>query len=221
MYSNLSDDETSDLIDRETTIYENYSNIAQKLIPIVETRTGEFPNYINVELRSMVTHMARARAIGLSHKDKQKHIIGAERHMNRMLRDLYKDLCGIIASTATKTLDENKDAIAMIGEKSLYLHKVLEGERTARNLFIDAKDLDIKGCLTEQDEINLFEKYQAAYTAYCEFERLMVDRELEILEKAAFLTDRAEKPTKKWAIISIFIGIVVAIVFFLIGKFSL
>ena len=217
MYTGLSDDERSRLVEHKNIIYENYTNIVQELIPVVEARTAEFPHYIYVEMRSMFTHLARARTNGLSYEEKVKHISGAERHLNRMIRDLYKDICGLIAETSVDFMDRNADAIQLVGERGEFYHEVFDRERQARNAYLDAKDLDSKGCLTDDDELRLFQKYEEASTLYSSLEQLIIGKEAEILEKATTLTSRAEKPTKKWAIVSILATVVSSGIFFVLG----
>lgn len=217
MYADLTDDEISQLIEKETILYHNYSDIVQELVPIIEARTTEFPKYVYVELRSLFTHLARARTSKSTYDEKLKHITGAERHLNRMIRDLYKDLCGLIAETSIEIMYSNADAIMLIGEKGEFYHQVFSKEREARNAFLDAKELDTKGCLTDQEEFLLFKSYEKAYILYGDLEQLLIDKETDILDKAVYLHNRGEKAAKKWSIRGIVITVICSIAFFLLG----
>jgi len=230
MHDGMSAEQYKEIEAKENEIFKNYMDVVQVLIMAIEVRRGIFPAYIYTELRSLFTHFSRFR-LADTLEDKLHHLNGASRHLGRMTRDLHKDLCFTIAEENKNYINKFAKAILLVGPHGDLNKRLAQQEKKARNLYFDAKILDSKGTLTDNEEVRLFDAFQTAYAAYSELDNLIEENKSDIIEKDAQLesfrkeeldeqvnaiNEATSKTTRRWALITI--G--VAIAFFFLGLFA-
>lgn len=155
------------MIEAERKIYEQYQNIIAPFIMELEVRDCEYPVEIFNEIRAIFTHLSRYKL-----QQKEDEVVSAERHTKRAILDCFKYLCVSIASKI-KTFRINYRKVDLkLAANGTFLPELDRLESVAEEAYKNAKRMEIRQSVSEDELFLLFEK---AYNAYSSLDQFLND----------------------------------------------
>ena len=181
---------------------------------------AKMPIAFSLEIRALITHLVRARKIfdlPISQIDREcfdaakENIDKANGHYERCMLDCSKWMCIQLDDLTRNSLAELTAKVPLVRvANGDYLEALHAKERRARELHLEAKQLDAKGSETVND------KYEDAVEAYNDLYILLENPDEEKREQIKSLRQQ-ELVSKFHIYVKALLGIIIAIFWFVIN----
>ncbi len=192
--------------------------IARYFVALFESREQSLPIQVWNEYRNALDHFVRHLTLtkDISKEDQHQHLQKMEAHIQRAVLDISKFLClyfdGFYSSI------KNKEALSMVSDGEL-LTDIEKAYTKSRDIFEGAKMLDSNLGEDANANTEVLAGYCDAVFAYKKIEDLY-DQNLEKINRAISKYSSTYEKGKNLSIIQqILIGIFIAVVSFVFGKF--
>lgn len=132
-------------------VLDYYLKQVSRLVTAVQVTSGRFPEPIHNEIRSAMTHLARANALPQEAEQHREEVVRATRHLERVRLDCYKILVIVSADKCDKEIIRVSAIVGALDGELIRATEQLKQDRIA--LGVTEAEGDLTTTLRKYDDL--------------------------------------------------------------------